>query len=225
MYVIVVGGGKVGSHLASLLLKGSHEVKIVDDRPEVIARLKQELPSALVLEGKVSSPTVLEAAEIRRARVLAAVTAQDEANLVITTLARFEFNVPRIIARVNNPLNAWMFTPEMGVDVALNQADLIAKLVAEEMSLGDMMTLAKLRRGKFILVEEKIYPRAKAVGIALQDLDLPRNCTISGIIRRGEMILPRGTTVFESEDEVLALVDDQAAEELARLLGRPADFK
>ena len=225
MFVIVVGGGKVGAHLTRMLLNEGHEVKVIDDRPDVLARLREELPIGVVIEGDGSSPTTLEAAGIKRVQVLAAVTAEDEANLVITTLARFEFNVRRVIARVNDPRNAWMFNAEMGVDVALNQADILAKLIAEEMSLGDMMTLLKLRRGKFALVEEKIYPGAKAIGVSLKDLELPSNCTISGIIRHGEMILPRGLTVFEAEDEVLALVDDEAAVELARLLGRPTDFK
>src|SRR5574341_2260536 len=222
-FILVVGGGKVGSHLASLLIEEGQEVKVIDDRPEVIARLKQELPEGSVIEGDCSSPTVLEAAEIRRAKVLAAVTADDEANLVITSLARFEFNVPRVIARVNDPKNAWMFNAEMGVDVALNNADILAKLIVEEMSLGDMMTLLKLRRGEYTLVEEKIYPGARAVGVAIKDLGLPENCTISGILRRGRMILPRGITLLEEGDEILALVDEPARTELARLLGRPAE--
>src|SRR5574341_450728 len=190
-FVLVVGGGKVGSNLASLLIEEGQEVKVIDDRPEVIARLKQELPEGSVIEGDCSSPTVLEAAEIRRAKVLAAVTADDEANLVITSLARFEFNVPRVIARVNDPKNAWMFNAEMGVDVALNQADLMAKLIAEEMSLGDMMTLLKLRRGEYALVEEKLRPVSKALGIPLKDMNLPMTCVIAAVIRKGSLLIPR----------------------------------
>jgi len=96
-------------------------------------------------------------------------------------------------------------------------------LIEEEMSLGDMMTMLKLRRGKYSLVEEKIYPRAHAVGRAIKDLPLPQNCIISGILRHSEMMLPRGSTVLEEGDEILALVDDAAREELARLLGRPEE--
>ena len=116
------------------------------------------------MAGDGSAPAVLEAAGIGQANVLAAVTGEDEANLVITTLARFEFNVPRVIARVNNPKNAWLFTPEMGVDVALNQANILARLIAEEMSLGDMMTLLKLRKGEYSVVEEKVHPASLAAG-------------------------------------------------------------
>jgi len=222
MFVIIVGGGRTGSHLAELLVQEGHAVKVIDDRPEILERLRQEMPAEAVVAGDGSDPNVLEAAGVKRAQVLAAVTAEDEANLVATSLARFEFNVPRVIARVNDPKNAWMFTAEMGVDVALNNADILAKLIAEEMSLGDMMIMLKIRRGKYSLVEEKIYPGAHAVGQTIKDLPLPPNCIISGILRYGEMVLPRGITVLEEGDEILALVDEPARLELARLLGRPA---
>ena len=149
MFVIIVGGGKTGSYLARLLLDAGHQVKVIEDRPVVFERLKDELPEDTLICGDGSSPTVLEAAGIRNAQVLAAVTGEDEANLVVTTLGKFEFKVQRTIARVNNPKNAWLFTPEMGVDVALNQSDILARLIAEEMSLGDMMTLLKLRKGEY----------------------------------------------------------------------------
>jgi trk system potassium uptake protein TrkA len=145
MFVIIVGGGKTGSQLATQLISGGHQVKLVEDRPAVLEKLRQELPGDVVIAGDGSSPRVLESAGVDHANVLAAVTGEDEDNLVITTLGRFEFGVPRIIARVNNPKNVWLFTPEMGVDVALSQSDILAKLIAEEMSLGDMMTLLKLR--------------------------------------------------------------------------------
>jgi trk system potassium uptake protein TrkA len=124
MLVIVVGGGNTGSQLALFLLQEGYQVKIIDNRKAVLERLYQELPKEVILEGDGSSPSVLEKAGIKDANVLAAVTGEDDANLVISTLGRFEFNVPRIIARVNNPKNAWLFTPEMGVDVAMNQARL-----------------------------------------------------------------------------------------------------
>ena len=120
MYVIVVGGGNTGSYLTRLLLEGGQRVMIVEERPSVLEKLKLELPGESILEGDGSSPDVLERAQVSRANVLAAVTGSDETNLVITSLARFEFNVPRVIARVNNPKNTWLFNAEMGVDVALN---------------------------------------------------------------------------------------------------------
>ncbi len=221
MFVIVVGGGNTGSQLAKFLLDAGHTVRVIDERPGILEKLTKELPEGIILDGDGSSPTVLERAEIHKAQVLAAVTGSDETNLVITSLGKFEFNVPRVIARINNSKNAWLFTPEMGVDVSLNQAEILARLSAEEMSLGDMMTMLKIRRGQYSIVEEKIFPGAKAVGAAIKDLGLPDNCTISGILRDGKMILPRGATVLEAGDEVLAMVDDNARQVLARLLGRP----
>jgi trk system potassium uptake protein len=223
MFVIVVGGGNTGSQLTKFLLEAGHTVRVIDERPVVLEKLAMEVPPEIVIDGDGSSPTVLEKAGIQNAQVLAAVTGSDETNLVVTSLGKFEFNVPRVIARINNSKNAWLFTPEMGVDVSLNQAEILAKLTAEEMSLGDMMTMLKLRRGKYSLVEEKIFPGAQAVGVAVKDLQLPQNCIISGIIRHGEIIIPRGVTILEEGDEILALVDDSARGQLAKLLGRPEE--
>src|SRR5713226_4335585 len=224
MYVIIAGGGRTGSHLAALLMAQGHEVRLVEPRAEMLINLHRELPTEVVFEGDPTDPQILVAAGIERAKVLAAVTASDADNLVITSLARFRFHVRRTIGRVNNPRNSWLFTPEFGVDVSLNQADVMAKLIEEEMSMGDMMTLLKLRRGNYSLVEEKIYQGAQAVGKAIKELPLSEHSLISGILRHGEMLLPRGTTVLEAGDEILALVDDDGRERLARLLGRPEDL-
>jgi trk system potassium uptake protein TrkA len=221
MFVIIVGGGKTGAQLAIQLLGQGHQVKVIEDRPEILERLSQEIPGNAVIAGDGSSPKVLEEAGIEDANVLAAVTGEDEANLVITTLARFEFNVPRIIARVNNPKNAWLFTSEMGVDVALNQVEILSKMIAEEMSLGDMMTLLELRKGEFSLVEEKVHPDAIAVGKSLKDLNLPADCVLVAILRKGQMIIPRGETVLAPVDEVIALLNCSRMGELDALLGKP----
>jgi trk system potassium uptake protein TrkA len=132
MKVIIVGGGKVGTSLALLLLEKGYNVKVVEAAREKISRLQQDLPADVVALGNGTDPVVLEAAGILGVDVVAATTGQDETNLVVTNLARFAFNVPRVVARVNNPKNAWMFTPMMGVDVAVNQADLMASLIAKE---------------------------------------------------------------------------------------------
>lgn len=219
MFVIIVGGGRTGSQLAELLVQEGHSVKVIDDRPEVVERLRQELPAEAVVAGDGSDPAVLEAAGVKHAQVLAAVTAEDEANLVATSLARFEFSVPRVIARVNDPKNAWMFTAEMGVDVALNNADILAKLIAEEMSLGDMMTLLKLRRGEYSLVEEKLRAGSKALGVPLKDMPLPETCVIAAVIRTGKVLIPRGNMLFEAGDEVLAVVDNASVVALKTWLG------
>ena len=219
MRVVVVGGGRVGGYLAGLLAGARHRVRIVEKNPETARRLAMELPEGTVLAGSGTDPSVLEAAEVRKADVAAAVTGVDETNLVVTSLARFEFGVPRTIARVKNPKNAWMFTPEMGVDVALNQADLLGHLIAEEMSMGDMTTLLKLRKGQFSLVEEKVHPRAAAAGKTVGELRLPAECVLVAVLRKGEMLLPRPDLVFHPADEVLAVVHATKTGRLAALLG------
>lgn len=138
MNVLIIGGGKVGGHLAALLLAGEHRVRLIEQRGEVARRLSHELTKDVVQTGDGTDPVQLESAAIRQTQVVAAVTGDDETNLVVTMLARFEFNAPRTIARINNPKNAWMFTPVMGVDMAVDQADLMAHLIAEEMSLATL---------------------------------------------------------------------------------------
>jgi trk system potassium uptake protein TrkA len=150
---------------------------------------------------------------------VAAVTGTDETNLVATSLAKFEFGVQRTIARVKDPKNAWMFTPIMGVDAALSQADLMAHLIAEEMSLGNMITLLKLHKGRYSLVEEKVHPKAVAAGKRVSDLPLPTECILAAVIREGRLIIPHGDTVLHSSDEVLAVVHSSQMAALASILG------
>jgi trk system potassium uptake protein TrkA len=219
MNVMIIGGGKVGTYLASLLLTGGHQVKLIEIRKEEIPHLQNELSRDVVILGNGTDPNVLESAGIYNAQVVAAATGADEVNLVVTSLARFEFRVPRTIARINNPKNAWMFTSDMGVDVALNQADLMAHLIAEEMSLGDMMTLLKLRKGQYSLVEEKVAPESLAAGKAVRDLKLPETCVLAVVIRKGELMMPDSDTVLQPADEVLAVVSTKHVKDLADLLG------
>jgi trk system potassium uptake protein TrkA len=221
MFVLIVGGGKTGSRLAQLLLAGKHEVKVIDWRKDVADRLETELGANYVLFGDGDDPQVLMTAGIRRADVLVAVTGDDEDNLVACTLGRLEFNVPRIIARINNPKNAWLFTPDMGVDVAIDQSDMVAHLVTEEMSLGYMMTLLKLRAGEYALVEEQVAPGATADGKAICDLLLPKLCVLTAVIRQGQVIMPHGDVILQPGDEVIGLVHESQMAELAAILSKP----
>jgi trk system potassium uptake protein TrkA len=159
---------------------------------------------------------------VEKANVIVACTNDDASNLVICYLARTLFKVNRTIARINNPRNAWLFDKNFHVDETIDQADVMAHLIQEEMSLGDMMTLLKIRRGRYALVEEKVPVGARAVGMELKDLGLPDQCVIAAIIRNGQVTLPRGTSKLEEHDEVLAITDQEGARQLAELLAPPS---
>lgn len=217
MLVIVAGGGRTGTQLAATLLDQGHRVRLIENRPEVLERIHRELPTEAIFEGSPAEPLVLEQAGIREADVVAATTNSDAENLAICYVARHLYNVGRTIARINNPRAAWLFDEKFHVDAALNQADVMANLIVEEMSLGDMMTLLKLRRGQYSLVEEKIPPTARVVGKMIKDVRFPDQCVIAAIIRHGEIVVPRGVTVFEAGDEVLAVTNPKGAEQLAEL--------
>lgn len=217
--VLIVGGGRIGGYVGSLLREGGHDIRLIEADPRRAERLRAELPPDLVVVGSGTDPDVLESAGARRSDSIVAVTERDETNLVVTSLARFEFAVPRTIARINNPANAWLYTAEMGVDVALNQADIIGHLVAEEMSLGEMTTLLKLRRGSFALVEEQVHPTSAAAGRSIAELPLPSECILVGVLRENHVVIPHGDTVLVPGDEVLAIVRTDAAPRLAALLG------
>lgn len=221
MFVMIAGGGRTGAQLALLLLAEGHKVRLVEHRRELLARLHQELPTEVIYEGNPAYPTVLELAGIREANVMAACTSEDTVNLTLCFVSRKIFGVPRTIARINNPRNAWLFNENFHVDVALNQANVFAHLIQEEMSMGDMMTLLKLRRGRYSLVEEKVPAGAKAIGVAIKNLGLPDQCVIAAIIRQGKVTLPRGDSAFQQGDEVLAITDPEGARQLATLLAPP----
>lgn len=217
MYVLIAGGGRTGTQLAQLLLGQDYQVRVMEHRKEVLIRLHRDLPTEVIYEGNSSDLNVLEAAGIRKAHVVAACTAADEENLIVCFVAKTQFGVNRTIARINDPRNAWLFNDLFGVDVALNQSAVMASLIQEEMSLGDMMTLLKIRRGEYSLVEEKIPPGAPVIGMALKDLDLTEECVIAAIIRDGKVVVPRGLTKFMVGDEVLAVTNKAGAEQLQKI--------
>jgi trk system potassium uptake protein len=221
MYVFIAGGGRTGAQLAADLIAQDYKVRLLEHRPELLSRLHHELPTEVIYEGQPTDPTILKDAGLDKAQVLVACTNDDAVNLVLCYLGRTIFKVKRTVARINNPRNAWLFDKNFHVDETINQADVLSHLIQEEMSLGDMMTLLKLRRGKYALVEEKVPAGAKAVGMELKDLGLPEQCVIAAIIRNGQITLPRGNTRLEQFDEVLAITDPEGAKRLAILLEPP----
>jgi trk system potassium uptake protein len=221
MFVLIAGGGRTGSRLANLLLNEGYKVRMVENRIPFLARLHQELATEVIYEGNPIDPSILEQAGVREAHVMAAVTSDDSSNLALCYLAKTMFDVPRTIARVNNPNNAWLFDQKFHVDVALNQADVLAHLIQEEMSVGDMMTLFQIRRGLFSVVEEKVPPGAKGIGVALKDMGLEQQCVIAAIIREGKMNLPHADSSFQEGDEIVAVASPEGAKRLAELLAHP----
>jgi trk system potassium uptake protein len=217
MKVIIIGGGQVGAYLASLLLSNGHEIRVIENREKVFNRLEKELPQEMLIFGNGSDPAVLEKAGISSANVVAAVTGADEFNLVVSTLAKMEFGVPRVVARVNNPKNAWLFTSGMGVDVGVNQADLMAHFVVEEMNLNDMFTILKLNRGNYSIVQMQVQQNAKAVNQLLKDLSLPKGTLLMAIVRGESIIIPKGDTRVLSDDNILAFTDDDSKENLEEI--------
>ncbi|MBE0686396.1 MAG: NAD-binding protein [Anaerolineaceae bacterium] len=217
MFVIIAGGGRTSTYLARNLLKQDHTVRVIESRPKVITSLHKELPTEVVIEGNPLDPSIFQYARPEKAHVFVAVTTNDEENLVLCYMARTKYNINRTIARVNNPRNAWLFNPVFGVDVPVNHAEIMSSLIEEEMSLGDVMTLLKLRKGNYALVEEKIPPGAIAIGQAIKDLNLPEQCVLAAIFRQGEVVMPHGNTVFEVGDEVLAITDNEGAEQFQKV--------
>jgi trk system potassium uptake protein TrkA len=221
MFVFIAGGGRTGAQLAKQLLEQNHQVRLIEHKRELLNLLHRELPTEIIYEGSATDPNILKLAGLDKANVLVTTGSDDATNLVICYLARTLFNTRRTIARINNPLNAWLFDDGFHVDETINQADVMAHLIQEEMSLGDMMTLLKLRRGRYSVVEEKVPAGAKAIGVHIKELGLPEQCIVAAIIRHGQITLPRGISTLEEGDEVLAVTDAEGAKELARLLEPP----
>lgn len=217
--VMVVGGGRVGAALARLLADAGHDVTVVEQRADRVVAIRGALPRARIAAIDGTDPTALEAAGIRTADVVAAVTADDARNLLVTALARLEFGVPRTIARITDPIHGWLFDPACGVDVSLDQADLLTRLIVEEMSLGEVATLITLRRGDLRLVEERVVAGAPADGRSVGALDLPASCTVVAVLRGDEVLPSAGGLVLHAGDEVLAVVHAGATEQLASTLG------
>ncbi|MBI4737038.1 MAG: TrkA family potassium uptake protein [candidate division NC10 bacterium] len=221
MLAVIIGGGRGGSYLARDLQTQGYRIKVVDRRPEVVARLRQEIGGDVIC-GDGCSPQILDQVGVSKADLVVALTHNDEDNLVVCRLAKHHFHVPRVIARVNNPLNEWLYTKDWGVDVAISQVHLTSKVIEEEIGLGELVTLLKLNRGEAALVELRLPETSPCRGKAIREVNLPSDAVIVSVIRAGKLVIPRGDTVFEAGDEILA-VSTVAAEKPLKdiLVGSP----
>ncbi len=219
MYIVIVGGGKVGSYLARMLTESGYEVTLVEERKEQVVKVLEDQPGLNVILGDGCEPYILDEARVLKADAVVAVTGHDEDNIVVCMLAKLEYEVPNTIARINNPKNEWLFRESFGVDVALSNTHMIAKLLQEEIALGDIVTLLKLKKGDVSLVEITLAEDSAAVGQAIKDLPLPVEVVLATIIRGNELVLPKGTTVLETGDEILAVTTGTGEAALQKSLG------
>lgn len=206
MRVVVVGGGNIGRYLAVDLLDRGHEVLLCEREPSVVDELSQRTPQLPVLRGDACAPPVMERAGAREADVVVAATGDDEDNLVVSLLAKQEYAVPRVLARVNHPTNEWLFDESWGVDLAVSPPHLLTALVEEEVTAGDVVRLFSIERGAAELLEVRLDARSAAVGSRIEDLDLPGDVALVAILRDGSVVACRPTTPLAEGDEILALV-------------------
>lgn len=218
MNAFIVGGGRLGSYLAQNLLEDGHTVTVMDKRQEVCEKLAKEI-NINIFQGDACDPEIFEEAGVARADLVVALTGHDEDNLVICQLAKFKFNAPRVIARVNSPRNEWLYGKEWGVDVAVSSVHIITKIIREEVNLGDIVTLLKLRKGEIALVETRLTEKSTILNQELKTIDFPSNCIVVAIVRGSELLIPTGKTVFQPGDEILTITTAGNEAKLAKLLG------
>jgi trk system potassium uptake protein TrkA len=215
--IAVAGAGNVGSFVAEDLSAKGHDIVVIEQDPSVIEIVKPELDVAWV-RGDACELYTLDAAVLSSCEVVVAATGDDEDNLVISLLAKQEFAVPRVVARVNHPDNEWLFTESWGVDVAVSMPHLLTSLVEEAVSIGDVVRLLNLERGKVALLEVTLDEGSPAAGKTIGELRLPPDCTIVAIVRERHVITPGDETPVQVGDEVMALAAPEAEEDLRRAL-------
>jgi trk system potassium uptake protein TrkA len=210
MKVVVTGAGAVGRHLSADLAERGHTVTLIDQDVDVCAKVREMVPDVTVVQGDACEPWVLEEAELATAEVVVAATGDDEDNLVTSLLAKQEFAVPRVLARVNHPKNEWLFNEQWGVDAAVSPPHILTAMVEEAVTVGDLVRLIRLEGGRVSIVEMTLPGGSPSVGRAIYELRLPADAAVVGILRDGHVVIPQPETVLSAGDEVLALANPQA---------------
>jgi trk system potassium uptake protein TrkA len=220
MRVVIAGGGNVGTYMASELRQAGHDVTLVEVDPDRVAQAttNDEPPGVAWLTADACEVSEFTRARPDQADVVCAVTGDDEDNLVISLLAKQEFGVPRVVARVNNPDNEWMFNEMWGVDVSVSTPHLLTALVEEAVSVGTLVRLLSFEGGRARLVEVTLAGSSPADGKDIKGLGLPRSSTVVAVLRDNHVIVPRGDTVLHIGDEVLVLVTDESEDQIRTLL-------
>jgi trk system potassium uptake protein TrkA len=219
MNAVIVGGGSVGRFIAAQLVSSGHHVTLLESDAAVLARYDGPATAGVSwVQGDGCDLGTLAAAGVLECDVLAAVTGDDEDNLVVSLLAKQEFAVPRVVARVNNPNNEWMFNEMWGVDVSVSTPHLITGLVQEAVDVGALVRLLSFEGGKATLAEVTLADDSPAVDHDIAALRFPREATVVAVIRRDRLIVPRGDTVLRSADEVVVLIAGDSESEVRQIL-------
>lgn len=219
MKVVIAGAGSVGRYMADQLQSSGHQVTLIDNNVSLVNNRPKDSGSGVTwFLGDACELATLEAVGVADADVVAAVTGDDEDNLVVSLLSKQEFAVPRVLARVNNPKNEWMFNDMWGVDVSVSTPHLLTGLVEEAVTVGSFVRLLSLEGGKARLAEVTLAASSPAISKELSDLGLPRESTVVAVLRDGHVVVPRGETVLQVGDEVLVLVTGGVEDDVRKAL-------
>ncbi len=212
MYVIIVGGGKVGFHLARALTAEGHEVLIIEKDRKSMNWLNEELGDIAML-GDGCEIRVMDEAGMNRSNVVVAVTGDDEDNLVICQMAKRKFGVERTIARVNDPKNESIFQ-ELGIDQTISSTRVIFNMLEQQIETGQVVPLAALKKGQIEVVEVDITERSPVRGMKISQLELPTSALIISILREDHAIIPHADTKLREKDSIIALIKQEREKEL-----------
>ena len=218
MKIIIAGAGSVGRYMAEQLTKFGHEIFLLDTDESAVNRAHAPEGKIHTIVGDACDIGVLERAGAANVDVVAAVTGDDEDNLVVSLLAKQEFGVPRVVARVNNPNNEWMFNDMWGVDVSVSTPHLITSLVQEAVTVGSFVRLMQLKGGKAELIEVTLAESSPACNKALKELQFPRSATVVAIVRESRVLVPDKETLLRAGDEVMALITEDAEAAVEKIL-------
>jgi trk system potassium uptake protein len=216
MRVAIAGAGNVGRSIAAELLHNGHEVLLIDREPRAIK--VERVPTAEWLLADACEISSLEEAALHRCNVVVAATGDDKVNLVVSLLAKTEYGVPRVVARVNHPKNEWMFNEAWGVDVSVSTPRMLSALVEEAVSIGDLVRLFTFRQGDANLVELTLPADATIVGTRTGDVSWPDDTALVTILREGRVLVPSPDDPLEAGDELLFVAAPEREEQLEDLL-------
>jgi trk system potassium uptake protein len=215
MKVVIAGGGSVGTSIALDLMDRHHEVTLMEQNAMTAERLKSMLPGVTVLAADACEYASLASADVRAAEVMIAATGDDEDNLVISWLSKQEFGVPRVISRINNARNEWLFNESWGVDVSVSTPALITSLVDEAVEVGAIIQLMTLAHGRMRLIEVTLDSNAPAVveNLTLDELRLPDSLRVVAVVRNEQPLVPSGSMHFLEQDHVVLMARTDATED------------